>query len=94
MQQRFFADQLYKPVMSRPLPTAVANLVHRNCLNIDTTYEGIKQRDLRKIYAAFADQPLCGSLTMEESFELFRRMCYNTRTYLDPYYDLDAFFGA
>ena len=89
-----FSNDQVKPVMSRPLPTAVANLVHRNCLNIDTTYEGIKQRDLRKIYAAFADQPLCGSLTMEESFELFRQMCYNTRAYLDPYYDLDAFFGA
>ena len=89
-----FSNDQVKPVMSRPLPTEVANLVHRNCLNIDTTYEGIKQRDLRKIYAAFADQPLCGSLTMEESFELFRQMCYNTRAYLDPYYDLDAFFAT
>ena len=89
-----FSNDQVKPVVSRPLPTAVANLVHRNCLNIDTTYEGIKHRDLGKIYAAFADQPLCGHLSMEESFELFRQMCYNTREYLDPYYDLDAYFSA
>jgi alpha-galactosidase len=89
-----FSNDQVKPVVSRPLPTAVANLVHRNCLNIDTTYEGIKHRDLGKIYAAFADQPLCGHLSMEESFELFRQMCYNTRQYLDPYFDLDAYFPA
>ena len=89
-----FSNDQVKPVVSRPLPTAVANLVHRNCLNIDATYEGIKERNLGKIYAAFADQPLCGHLTMEESFDLFRQMCYNTREYLDPYYDLDAYFSA
>ena len=89
-----FSNDQVKPVVSRPLPTAVANLVHRNCLNIDATYEGIKERNLGKIYAAFADQPLCGHLTMEESFDLFRQMCYNTQEYLDSYYDLDAYFSA
>ena len=89
-----FSNDQVKPVVSRPLPTAVANLVHRNCLNIDTTYEGIKERNLSKLYAAFADQPLCGHLTMEEAFDLFRQMCYNTREFLDPYYDLDAYFSA
>ncbi len=89
-----FSNDQVKPVVSRPLPTAVAGLVYRNCVNIDLTYEGIKERDLGKIYAAFAHQPLCGSLSMEESFELFRQMCYNTRQYLDPYFDLDAYFSA
>jgi hypothetical protein len=70
----------------------VANLVHRNCMNIDATYEGIKERNLGKLYAAFANQPLCDSLSMEESMELFRQMCYNTREYLDPYFVLDAYF--
>ena len=88
-----FSNDQVKPVVSKLLPTAVASLVYRNCANIDLTYEGIKERNLAKLYAAFAGQPLCDSLSMEESKELFRQMCYNTRAYLDPYYDLDAYFA-
>ncbi|MBQ8624968.1 MAG: alpha-glucosidase/alpha-galactosidase, partial [Agathobacter sp.] len=84
-------DQV-KPVISNALPTAVAALVQRNCANIDTTYEGIKERNLDKIYMAFANQPLCGALTAEEAKELFKEMCYNTREYLDEYYNLDDYF--
>ena len=87
-----FSNDQVKPVVSRELPVAVANLVYRNCVNIDTTYEGIKERNLGKLYAAFANQPLCNHLTMEESWELFKQMCYNTCEYLDPYFDLDAYF--
>ena len=88
-----FSNDQVKPVVSNPLPTAVANMVYRNCANIDTTYEGVKERDLDKIYMAFANQPLCGKLAEEESKELFREMCFNTREYLDKYYDLEAYFG-
>lgn len=87
-----FSNDQVKPVMAKPLPTLAANLVYRNCVNIDATYEGIKERDLGKIYAAFANQPLCGTLTMEQSQALFREMCENTRGYLDPYFDLDLYF--
>lgn len=89
-----FASDQVKPVISNSLPTSVAALVYRNCANIDTTYEGIKERDLDKIYAAFANQSLCSGLSMEESKALFKEMCYNTREYLDEYYDLDAYFEA
>lgn len=84
-----FSNDQVKPVMAKPLPIAAANLVYRNCVNIDTTYEGIKERDLGKIYAAFANQPLCGTLTMEQSEALFREMCQNTRAYLEAYFDLE-----
>lgn len=87
-----FSNDQVKPVMAKPLPIAAANLVYRNCVNIDTTYEGIKERDLGKIYVAFANQPLCGTLTMEQSEALFREMCQSTRAYLDPYFDLDPYF--
>ena len=87
-----FSNDQVKPVMAKPLPVSAANLVYRNCVNIDTTYEGIKERDLGKIYAAFANQPLCDSLTMGQSAALFREMCRNTRAYLDPYFDLDQDF--
>ena len=74
-----FSNDQVKPVVSKPLPVTAANLVYRNCANIDATYEGIKERDLGKIYAAFANQPLCNTLTMEQSMELFKEMCFNTR---------------
>ncbi|MDE7095795.1 MAG: alpha-glucosidase/alpha-galactosidase [Anaeroplasmataceae bacterium] len=87
-----FSNDQVKPIVSKPLPSAVANLVYRSCVNIDTTYEGIKERDLGKLYIAFANQALCNTLTMEESYELFKEMCYNTRNYLDDYFDLDGYF--
>jgi alpha-galactosidase len=88
-----FSNDMVRPVVSQPLPSGAENLVYRACVNIDTCYEGIKERDLDKIYASFVNQSLCNSLTMEESKELFREMCYNTREYLDPYFDLDAYFN-
>lgn len=87
-----FGNDQVKPIVSKPLPSAVANLVYRSCVNVDTTYEGIKERNLGKIYAAFANQALCNTLTMEQSRELFKEMCYNTREYLDEYFDLDGYF--
>ena len=80
-----FSHDMVKPVVSRPLPGPVLNLVYRNCANIDSTYQGIKERDLSKIFAAFVDQPLCGSLTLEQAQALFREMCHNTRDYLTSY---------
>jgi alpha-galactosidase len=87
-----FSHDRVKPVTARPLPGAALNLVARNCSNIETTYRGIKERDLDLIFAAFVDQPLCNSLTLEQARALFREMCENTREYLDPYFDLDAYF--
>ena len=87
-----FSHDRVKPVTARPLPGAALNLVSRNCTNIETTYRGIKERDLDLIFAAFVDQPLCNSLTLKQSKALFREMCENTREYLDPYFDLDSYF--
>ena len=87
-----FSNGQVKPVVSNPLPTAAANLVYQNCVNIDTVYEGIKARDLSVIFSAFVNQPLCSSLTMEQCAALFREMCENTRDYLEPHFDLEHFF--
>ncbi|MBR2890535.1 MAG: alpha-glucosidase/alpha-galactosidase [Oscillospiraceae bacterium] len=83
-----FSNGQVRPVTARPLPGAVASLVHRNAMAIETAYAGIKDRDLGVIFQAFADQPLCGSLTLAQAEELFRQMCRNTREYLEPYFDL------
>jgi len=87
-----FTNDTAAPVMAKPLPTGAANLVSRCCVNVDNTYEGIKARDLNVIYQAFVNQALCNCLTMEESEQLFKEMCLNTRNYLDSYYELDKFF--
>lgn len=87
-----FSNGQVKPIVSNPLPLSAANLVLQNCLNSENLYYSIKQRDLNGIYQAFANQPLCSSLTPDESAELFKEMCENTRAYLDPYYDLDGYF--
>ena len=87
-----FSNDQVNPVTAKPLPTAAANLVYRCCANVDTCYEGIKERDLGKIFASFVNQPLCSSLTMDQCAELFREMCYNTREYLDPHFQLDRYF--
>jgi len=87
-----FTHDMLKPIVSCPLPAGVAAMVQRCCNNIDTTYEGIKARDLDIIFRAFVNEPLCGTLSVEDAKMLFREMCLNTRAYLDPYYDLDSYF--
>lgn len=88
-----FSNDMVRPVVSGLLPTGAENLVYRCCVNIDNTYEGIKERNLEKIYQAFVNQPLCNTLTMSQSRELFKEMCLNTKEYLAPYFDLDTYFG-
>ena len=88
----FSNDQLC-PVAAKPLPSGAATLVNWNCANIDTCYEGIKERNLDKIFQSFIQQPLCTGLDIEDARTLFSQMCRNTRTYLDPYYDLDTYLS-
>lgn len=88
-----FSNDQVKPVVSNLLPEEVAELVQWNCANIDKTYEGIKTRDLGKIYEAFVNQPLCENLSAENAKELFKEMCLNTREYLDEFYELDSYFS-
>ncbi|MCD8205337.1 MAG: alpha-glucosidase/alpha-galactosidase [Clostridia bacterium] len=83
-----FSNGHIAPVMSKPLPDGAAALVERASENIETCYEGIKERDMEKIFLSFSNQPLCSSLSMPEMRELFREMTKNTEEYLKPYYDL------
>ena len=83
-----FTNDSVEPVVSRPLPSEVNNLVLRNCINIETTYEGIKARDLDKIFHAFVNQPLCSTLSLDNARNLFNQMVSNTKEYLKPYFVL------
>lgn len=89
-----FADNSVKPVVSDELPPAVLALVMRNYLNIQTCCEGIRRRDLDEVFASFVNQPLCSRLTVAEARSLFKEMCFNTRQYLDDYFDLEKYFGT
>ncbi|MCD8201015.1 MAG: alpha-glucosidase/alpha-galactosidase, partial [Clostridia bacterium] len=81
-----FSNGHLAPVVSKPLPEAAAALVQRASNNIETCFEGIKERDMEKIFLSFANQPLCASLTMPEMRKLFNEMVKNTEEYLKPYY--------
>lgn len=85
-----FSHDCVKPIVSRPLPHGARALVQRTCAGIDTTYEGIKNRDLKLIFAAFADQPACSVLDLQQTRELFAAMVHNTGTRLAPYFNLEV----
>ncbi len=80
-----FSNGQVKPVTADPLPAAALALVQRNCANIDLTCEGIRERNLDKLFLAFMNQPLCDSLTWDEGKALFHQMCENTKEYLQDY---------
>ena len=80
-----FTNSLVKPVTAKPLPAAALALVQRGCALVDLTCEGIRERNMDKLFAAFIQQPLCSTLSMEEGKALFQEMCENTKQYLQDY---------
>lgn len=86
-----FTNDCVKPVVANLLPQGVKNLVYRCLVNIDDCYEGIKERNLNKVFNSFMNQALCSKLSLEDGKNLFKKMIINTRKYLDKYYDIDEF---
>lgn len=81
-----FARDSVKPITAKRLPEAVNALVLRNALNIENTYYGIKHRNVKEIFEAFMNQPLCSNLSISDGKELFNRMTDKTSGYLKEYY--------
>ena len=81
-----FSRNSVKPIAARPLPKNVNALVLRNALNIENAYYGIKHRDFREIFEAFANQPLCEGLALDSARELFIKMVNATGEYLKDYF--------
>lgn len=89
-----FENDQVKPIVSKPLPLTVLNMVERASNNIDALYEGIKNRNLDQIFACFMNQALCSCLSLEDGKKLFKEMIQNTRTYLDPFFpNLNAYLN-
>jgi alpha-galactosidase len=80
-----FTHGMVMPVTASALPSGALALVQRSCAAIDLTCEGIKERDLDKLFAAFMSQSLCSTLSMEDGRKLFDTMRENTKAYLAPY---------
>jgi alpha-galactosidase len=87
-----FTKDKITPIKSQELPDEVIRLIRINSNNIDNCYEGIKHRNLFQIYSSFVQQPLCCNLKTYEAKELFEKMCYDTKNYLNEFFDLDEYF--
>lgn len=83
-----FSRDSVKPIAAKPLPKTVNALVLRNALNIENTYYGIKHRNFKEIFEAFANQPLCSELSISQAKELFTDMVNATSEYLKDYFPL------
>lgn len=70
--------------MAGPVPTSIYPLVARVCGQQEMLNEGIAERDLDKIFNAFANDPLV-TCSREEAYELFKEMVLNTKKYLGSY---------
>lgn len=88
-----FTHDTVKPVMTKPLPLAVKNLVLRNLLNQENVYEAIKERNLEKIYLSLKNDPLCSNVNDDEIRKMFVEMIRHTRGYLEQYFAIDDFLA-
>ncbi len=79
-----FRSDSVTPVLAGPIPKEIYPLIARVCGEQELVSEGIAERDIEKIFNAFANDPLvtCG---MEDARKLFNEMCENTKKYLTMY---------
>ena len=75
------------PVFAGPIPTEIYPLVSRVCAEQELVSEGIAERNIDKIFAAFINDPLV-TCSFDEAKALFKEMCENTKEYLKSF-DLD-----
>ena len=83
-----FTGGTVTPVNAGPVPLSILPLVSRICTEQELVSEGIAQRDLDKIFAAFVSDPLV-TCSLPEAKALFREMVLNTKEYLTDF-DLTA----
>ena len=79
-----FAGNLTQEIRQLMLVHVMNPMVSRICGEQELISEGIAKRDLRKIQAAFSNDPLV-TCSLRDSEKLFKEMCDNTRSYLTMY---------
>ena len=72
------------PVMAGPIPTEIHPLVARICTEQELLDTALAERDLNKLFNAFAADPLV-TCSREDAKKLFDEMVLNTKEYLDSY---------
>lgn len=82
-----FSKDNVMPVKCSKIPTDVEKLIEVSAINNLNLYDGIKERNIKKIFEVFKNDPLCQHLSNEDSLSLFKEMMENTKEYLIPYYD-------
>ena len=86
----FRADSL-TPVLAGEIPASIYPLVSRICTQQENISEAIAERDVEKIFACFANDPLV-TCSISDARKLFAEMCENTKKYLTSY-DLSSLKG-
>lgn len=81
----FRADSL-NPVFAGEVPPTILPLVSRVCAEQEAVFEGIKERDVKKIFNAFVNDPLV-TCSIEDAKTMFKQMCENTKAYLAMYHN-------
>ena len=84
----FRSDSL-TPVFAGAIPKEIYPVVNRICSEQEVISEGVAERDLTKIFGAFANDPLV-TCSLGDARKLFKEMCENTKEYLTMY-DLESF---
>jgi alpha-galactosidase len=79
-----FRSNSLTPVFAGDIPAEIYPLISRVCAEQEMVAEGIAERDVEKIFMAFANDPLvtCG---ITDARKLFDEMCQNTKKYLTMY---------
>lgn len=72
------------PVLAGPIPREIFPMIARVCGEQELLSEGIAARDMRKIFAAFINDPLV-TCNLSDARRLFKEMCENTSEYLSMY---------
>jgi len=79
-----FRNDSVTPVVAGEIPESIYPLVARICAEQEVLKNAIAERDLDKIFNAFANDPLV-TCSYAEAKELFREMVMNTKEYLTSY---------
>ncbi len=79
----FRADSV-TPMFAGPIPKEIYPLVSRICTEQEVVSEAIAERDMNKIFMAFANDPLV-TCPIGDAKKLFKEMCENTKEYLKDY---------
>lgn len=79
-----FRSNSVTPIMAGPIPTSIYPMVSRICGEQELVSEAVAERDLGKIFSAFANDPLV-TCSHDDAYKLFKEMVQSTAEYLGSY---------